>query len=77
MAPISGRPGKRKADWAKFCKASDAAASKLPDPLSADIDADYSAYCDSLQHAAKQSMPWGYRKDYITGCNKQCQLRAV
>ena len=77
VPPISGRTAKRwnsrKADWAKFRKASDAATTKPPDPLSVDIDAGYSAYCDSLQHTATHSMPWGYGNDYIPGWNKERQ----
>ena len=77
VSPTASKPvmrwNFRKARWDRFLTEVDKHVPGLPSPESEDINATYSAYCDMLIDAAKQSIPRGYQKNYIPCWDDECQ----
>ena len=63
----------RKADWKRFYFLTGESVERLPPPDTLDIDRAYQDFCESLLSAAKQCIPRGRGKNYVTWWDKDCE----
>ena len=77
VQPVSGKHVKRwnfrKTDWDSFKEATNNAAEDLPPEDTQDCNAAYAAYCNIKLGAAKQHIPRGLNKNYVSFWDKVCE----
>ena len=77
VTPTPCRPVRRwnfrKADWDKFNRLTSQGTKSLPAPDSKDLDSSYTAFCNMITNAGKQSIPRGFQRNYIPCWDDECQ----
>ena len=63
----------RKADWKRLCLLTCESIERLPPPDTLNIERAYQDFCESVLSAAKQCIPRGRRKNYVSCWYKECE----
>ena len=63
----------RKAKWSHYIALTNKFAKTLLPPDSLDVDAAYQDFCNTIKKAAKQTIPRGYRNNYIPCWDVECE----
>ena len=62
-----------KAKWSHYIALTNKFAKTLLLPDSLDVDAAYQDFCNTIKKAAKQTIPRGYRNNYIPCWDAECE----
>ena len=63
----------RKANWSQYIALTNKFAKTLLPPDSLDVDAAYQDFCNTIKKAAKNTIPRGYRNNYIPCWDAECE----
>ena len=63
----------RKAKWSHYIALTNKFAKTLLPPDSLDVDATYQDFCNTIKKAAKNTIPRGYRNNYIPCWDAECK----
>ena len=63
----------RKAKWSHYIALTNKFAKTLLPPDSLDVDAAYQDFCNTIKKAAKTTIPSGYRNNYISCWDAECE----
>ena len=63
----------RKAKWSHYISLTNKFAKTLLPPDSLDVDAAYQDFCNTIKQAAKKTIPRGYRNNYISCWDAECE----
>ena len=63
----------RKAKWSHYIALTNKFAKTLLPPDSLDVDAAYQDFCNTIKKAAKNTIPRGYRNNYISCWDAECE----
>ena len=63
----------RKANWSHYIALTYKFANTLLPPDSLDVDAAYQDFCNTIKKAAKKTIPRGYRNNYISCWDAECE----
>ena len=63
----------RKAKWSQYIALTNKFAKTLLPPDSLDVDEAYQDFCNTIKKAAKNTIPCGYRNNYIPCWDVECE----
>ena len=63
----------RKAKWSHYIALTNKFAKTLLPPDTLDVDAAYQDFCNTIKKAAKKTIPRGYRNNYISCWDAECE----